>query len=180
MKGEPTKRTTARPLRRVGWAACAASALFGCSVGPNYVRPTAESPSAYKEAIPWKPAEPRDQEPRGNWWDVFKDPKLDALVAPVEVSNQTIKAADARVREARALTQAARAALFPMVSASASATRSGSGSGTARSNSDGLNTFRSNPFSDAGEYGPASTDIRNRFTFGGTINTRWNVRAVHG
>src|SRR3984893_13314510 len=137
MKGEPTQRTTARRRRRMAWAAFAASALFGCSVGPNYVRPTAESPSAYKEAIPWKPAEPRDQEARGNWWEVFKDPKLDALVAPVEVSNQTIKVAEARVREARALTQAARAALFPLVSASASATRSGSGCGTARTNSDG-------------------------------------------
>jgi len=114
----------------MAWAACAASALFGCAVGPNYVRPTAESPSAYKEAIPWKPAEPRDQERRGNWWEVFKDPKLDALMAPVEVSNQTIKAAEARVREARALTQQARAALFPLVSASASASRSGSGRGT--------------------------------------------------
>jgi NodT family efflux transporter outer membrane factor (OMF) lipoprotein len=137
MKGEPTQRTTARRRRRVAWAAFAASALFGCSVGPNYVRPTAESPSAYKEAIPWKPAEPRDQEPRGPWWMVFKDPKLDALLSQVEVSNQTIKAAEARVREARALTQAARAALFPLVSASASRTRSGSGTGTARINSDG-------------------------------------------
>jgi NodT family efflux transporter outer membrane factor (OMF) lipoprotein len=124
MKGEPTKRTSARRRGRVAWAACAASALFGCAVGPNYVRPTAESPSAYKEAIPWKPAEPRDQEPRGHWWEVFKDPELDALVAPVEVSNQTIKAAEARVREARALTQQARAAWFPLVSASASASRS--------------------------------------------------------
>jgi len=114
----------------MAWAACAASALFGCAVGPNYVRPTAESPSAYKEAIPWKPAEPRDQERRGNWWEVFKDPKLDALMAPVEVSNQTIKTAEARVRQARALTQQARAALFPLVSASASASRSGSGRGT--------------------------------------------------
>ncbi|HEY1438557.1 MAG TPA: efflux transporter outer membrane subunit [Casimicrobiaceae bacterium] len=114
---------------RTAWVACAASALLGCSVGPNYVRPTAESPSAYKEAVPWKPAEPRDQEPRGNWWEVFMDPKLDALVAQVEVSNQTIKAADARVREARALTQAARAALFPLVSANADATRTGRTSG---------------------------------------------------
>jgi len=65
--------------RRVG--ACAASTLLGCSVGPNYVRPTTESPAAYKEAVPWKPAEPRDQEPRGHWWEVFKDPQLDALVA---------------------------------------------------------------------------------------------------
>src|SRR6202165_4175545 len=126
MKGEPTQRTTARRRRRMAWAAFAASALFGCSVGPNYVRPTAESPSAYKEAIPWKPAAPRDQEPRGNWWEVFKDPKLDALVAPVEVSNQTIKVAEARVREAQALTQQARAALFPLVSANASASRSSS------------------------------------------------------
>jgi len=117
----------------MAWAACAASVLFGCSVGPNYVRPTAESPSAYKEAVPFKQAVPRDQEPRGKWWEVFKDPKLDALVAQVEVNNQTIKAAEARVREARALTQAARAALFPLVSANASATRSGSGGGTGNS-----------------------------------------------
>src|ERR1700730_3044615 len=137
MKGESTKRTSVSRRRRVAWAACAASTLFGCSVGPNYVRPTAESPSASKEAKPGKPAEPRDQEARGSWRAVFTDPKLDALVAPVEVSNQTIKVAEARVREARALTQAARAALFPLVSASASATRSGSGSGTARTNSDG-------------------------------------------
>jgi len=115
---------------RTAWVVCVASALFGCAVGPNYVRPTSESPAAYKEAPPFKQAEPRDQEPRGNWWAVFKDPKLDALVTQVEVNNQTIKAAEARVREARALTQAARAALFPMVSASAGATRSSSRAGT--------------------------------------------------
>jgi len=95
-------------------------------VGPNYVRPAVESPPAYKEAIPWKQAEPRDHEPRGKWWDVFKDPELDLLLAQVEVSNQTIKGAEARVREARALTQSARAALFPLVSANVGATRSGS------------------------------------------------------
>jgi len=88
-----------------------------------------ETPSTYKETVPFKQAVPRDQEPRGKWWEVFKDPKLDALLAQVEINNQTIKAAEARVREARALTQAARAALFPLVSASAGATRSGSRSG---------------------------------------------------
>jgi NodT family efflux transporter outer membrane factor (OMF) lipoprotein len=114
-----------------------AAALLGCSVGPNYVRPTTESPSAYKEALGWKPAEPRDQQPRDNWWEVFKDPKLDAMAAGVEVSNQTIKAAEARVREAQALTQAARAALFPLVSANASATRSRTASGNSVSTSTG-------------------------------------------
>jgi hypothetical protein len=46
----------------------------------------------------------------------------------------------------------------------------------AQSNSDGLTTFPGNPYSYSGEYGPASTDIRNRFLFGGSINTKWNVR----
>ena len=137
MTGEHAKQARAPRRSRAAWAVCAVSALFGCSVGPNYVRPTAESPSSYKEAVAWKQAEPRDQEPRGTWWEVFKDPKLDALAAQVEVSNQTIKGAEARVRQARALTQQARAALFPLVSANVGATRSGSGSGTARTNSDG-------------------------------------------
>jgi NodT family efflux transporter outer membrane factor (OMF) lipoprotein len=124
--------TCARP-RRLRWIVWAAAALAGCSVGPNYVRPAAETPAAYKEAEGWKQAEPRDSEPRGDWWGVFDDPQLNALMAPVAVTNQTVKAAEARVRQARALTDAARAAYFPIVSANASATRSSSRAGTVTS-----------------------------------------------
>jgi hypothetical protein len=46
----------------------------------------------------------------------------------------------------------------------------------ARSNTDGVGTFAANPYNFAGEYGPASTDIRHRGTIGGSINLRWNVR----
>ncbi len=46
----------------------------------------------------------------------------------------------------------------------------------ALSNSDGLSTFPANPYNFAGEYGPASTDIRHRVIFAGTLNTRWLVR----
>jgi hypothetical protein len=46
----------------------------------------------------------------------------------------------------------------------------------AMSNTDGIDTFPANPYSLAGEYGPAATDVRHRVTFGGSINTRWNVR----
>ncbi|MGH8799699.1 MAG: efflux transporter outer membrane subunit [Casimicrobiaceae bacterium] len=99
--------------------------LAACTLGPNYVRPGIETPAAYKEAQGWKQAEPRDSEPRGEWWTLFNDPALDALLTQVEVSNQTIKAAEARVREARALTQQAQAAYFPIVTANASATRGG-------------------------------------------------------
>jgi len=40
----------------------------------------------------------------------------------------------------------------------------------AMSNTDSLGTFPANPYSMAGEYGPAATDIRNRVTFGGSIS----------
>jgi NodT family efflux transporter outer membrane factor (OMF) lipoprotein len=123
-------RSTRSRLERAGWAVCATIALFGCSVGPNYVRPPVETPSAYKEAQGWKQAEPRDEQPRGNWWETFNDPQLNALVTQVAITNQTIKAAEARVREAQALTQQARAAFFPIVTANASATRSGARGGT--------------------------------------------------
>ncbi|HLW79818.1 MAG TPA: TonB-dependent receptor, partial [Terriglobia bacterium] len=46
----------------------------------------------------------------------------------------------------------------------------------AMSNTDSLGTFPANPYSMAGEYGPASTDIRHRVTFGGSISTRWGFR----
>ena len=153
-----TKRSRAFFQTRTAWLACIASALFGCSVGPDYVRPTTESPSAYKEALPFKSATPRDQEPRGNWWAVFKDPQLDALVSQVEVSNQTIKAAEARVREARAMTQAARAALFPMVDASAGATRSGS---------------RSANFGSAAGTGSQGGSVRNNYNV--ALDVSWEV-----
>jgi NodT family efflux transporter outer membrane factor (OMF) lipoprotein len=117
--------------KREAWVVCAIAGLAACSVGPNYVRPPVETPSAYKEAQGWKQAEPRDERPRGNWWEVFNDAQLNALVTQVAITNQTIKAAEARVREARALTQAARAAFFPIVTANASATRSGGRGGAA-------------------------------------------------
>lgn len=46
----------------------------------------------------------------------------------------------------------------------------------ALSNTDGVGTFPANPYSYAGEYGPAATDVRHRFTIGGSINLKWNIR----
>jgi NodT family efflux transporter outer membrane factor (OMF) lipoprotein len=126
-----------RPLLVQGWLLAATAGLSACMMGPDYVRPRAEAPVAFKEAQGWKTAQPRDEGIRGNWWEVFGDAQLNALEAQVDVSNQTLKAAEARVREARALVQQARAALFPTVSGSASATRAGSGAGVSRSGSTG-------------------------------------------
>ncbi len=40
----------------------------------------------------------------------------------------------------------------------------------------GVGTFPANPYNFAGEYGPASTDIRNQGTLGGSIETKWGLR----
>ena len=132
------RRPAMNPLRRLrdaAWVAWAAAALTACTAGPDYVRPSVDTPSGYKEAQGWKQAEPRDGQPRGDWWEMFDDPTLNALARQVTVTNQSIKAAEAQVRQARALTDAARAAYFPVVSANATATRSGSSTGTSSTGS---------------------------------------------
>ena len=98
-------------------------ALYGCMLGPDYVRPPESPPAAYKETAGWKIAQPQDTAPRGQWWEVFGDVKLNELEAQVDISNQTIKVAEANVRQAQALTQAARAALFPTLSGDVTPTR---------------------------------------------------------
>ena len=53
--------------------------LSSCNVGPKYAKPTAPAPQAYKEAIPkefkegtgWKLADPKDDQIRGNWWEIY-------------------------------------------------------------------------------------------------------------
>ena len=49
-----------------------------CIIGPNYVRPPAPVPGAYKEMEGWKRAEPKDHLLRGEWWALFNDPQLAA------------------------------------------------------------------------------------------------------
>jgi NodT family efflux transporter outer membrane factor (OMF) lipoprotein len=101
-----------------------ACALGGCSLAPAYhVPPTAPAPAAYRELGDWKPAAPADATPRGAWWEMFGDPALDALEARVTSSNQDLKAAIARLDEARAATRVARAAYLPTVTAGPSANR---------------------------------------------------------
>jgi NodT family efflux transporter outer membrane factor (OMF) lipoprotein len=116
---------------RAGVLAALAVFIAGCMVGPDYVRPTAPTSATYKEADVMKPAQPRDDAPRGDWWEPFGDADLDALEREVDISNQTVQAAEARVRNANAAIQVARAGLFPAVNASAAATRSSRGSGNA-------------------------------------------------
>ncbi|MHB8173056.1 MAG: efflux transporter outer membrane subunit [Nitrospirota bacterium] len=100
------------------------SALAACAVGPNYVRPTAAVPPAFKEISGWKMARPKDDRIRGPWWKIYNDPLLNRLEAKVNVSNQNIIQAQAQFRQARALVMAARAAYFPTIGVGISLARS--------------------------------------------------------
>ena len=117
------------PRRLLAAAAAFIAALIasGCAVGPDYVRPTVDTPAQFKEAHRWAKARPGDALPRGAWWTVYGDAVLDALMRRLNVSNQTIAQAAAQYRYSQALVGAARAAYFPSLNAAASATRSHGG-----------------------------------------------------
>jgi NodT family efflux transporter outer membrane factor (OMF) lipoprotein len=103
-------------------AAIAAVALAGCSVGPKYVKPTAEVPADFKETPSnFKVAQPSDAITKGKWWEVYGDTQLNSLEDQINVSNQTLKSADAQFREARAAVRISRGALYPTVGVNPSA-----------------------------------------------------------
>lgn len=121
----PERETACRrhlhPLSAVALGAVAL--LSACEVGPDYERPSAVTPAAFKEAEGWKPGVPQDFVDRGTWWSVYNDPVLDGLLRQVEVSNENLKSFEAAFREARAVVDQSRAGLFPTVSAAGSGTR---------------------------------------------------------
>ncbi|HVP34153.1 MAG TPA: efflux transporter outer membrane subunit [Steroidobacteraceae bacterium] len=126
-------------------ALAVACTLGGCSLAPHYERPTSPpAGAAYQESGDWKVAAPADNVPRGAWWTMFADEELDELEARVSGANQSLKAALARLEQARAETRIARAAYFPTLTASASATRqrvSANGPGFAPGDEPIFNTF---------------------------------------
>lgn len=115
--------------------------LAGCAVGPDYRRPVVSAPEAFKEQQGlWKPAQPLDQLPRGKWWEEFGDPVLNELQAKIEVSSNTLQAAEAQYRQALAAASISNAGLFPSISANGSGERAKTGGRNGNSGSIG-NTF---------------------------------------
>ena len=130
------------PMPRTLLAAALAAGVAGCAVGPDYVRPSAPVPAAYKEApvaagATWLPAAPADTLSRGPWWQLFGDDDLNRLAVQADASNQTVAQSVASYRQAQAFVREARAALFPTLGVSATARRSGA-RGTAPVNALGL------------------------------------------
>jgi NodT family efflux transporter outer membrane factor (OMF) lipoprotein len=121
--------------------------LCACNPAPKYAKaPAAPTPTAYKEAPAdfkeaqgWKLAQPSDDKIRAKWWEIYNDPQLNALEEQVAISNQTLIAAEANFRAARALVVSARSALFPTIGTAPSYTNSRSSATTRATGVPGAN-----------------------------------------
>jgi NodT family efflux transporter outer membrane factor (OMF) lipoprotein len=147
----------------------AVTLIAGC-VGPPYLKPEVDTPSAFKEGSPdayvgadagaWQPAQPQDAALKGKWWEVFGEPELNTLEEQLNINNQNIAQFFQNFMAAREQVGIARASYFPTLTAAPSATRTGSsgalGSGVVSA---------STPGNAANPAGSAAS------TSGGTFNT---------
>ncbi len=112
---------------------CSLLLLAGCKpVGPNYNRPGYNAPSVYKETgattvVPppnptggaWQPANPSDGMLKGKWWEIYQDLQLNRLEERIATNNVELKQALETYLAARDQVIAARANLYPTLSANA-------------------------------------------------------------
>ncbi|MGH9742980.1 MAG: efflux transporter outer membrane subunit, partial [Candidatus Acidiferrum sp.] len=97
--------------------------LAGCTVGPKYVRVTAPTPAKWEVSAPWRQSAPKDAIPKGDWWAVFHDDKLNGLETDALAANQTLQAAVGNYHQARAAAAIQVATNFPTFGVSPSAQR---------------------------------------------------------
>ena len=119
-------------LAGVAWFLVPCLLLAGCKpVGPDYNRPGYNAPSVYKETgastvTPppnpsggaWQPANPSDGMLKGKWWEIYQDPQLNQLEERIATNNVQLKQALETYLAARDQVSAARANLYPTLSAS--------------------------------------------------------------
>src|ERR1700692_2016511 len=97
--------------------------LGACSLAPPLKTPDVPTADAYKELGPWTAAQPADRLPRDHWWTLYDNTALDDLQRRLSGGNPTLAAALADYAQARALSDQARAGLFPTLGLSAAVGR---------------------------------------------------------
>jgi NodT family efflux transporter outer membrane factor (OMF) lipoprotein len=111
-------------LKGAAWSGAALTLLLGaCSLAPPLKTPDIPTADAYKELGPWTQAQPADRLPRDSWWTLYDNAELDELQKRLMDGSPTLAAALANYAQARALSDQARAGLFPTLSLNSSATR---------------------------------------------------------
>jgi NodT family efflux transporter outer membrane factor (OMF) lipoprotein len=119
---------------------CAGLALTlatGCRLGPKYQAPAPpaiaaqnykESTVNFKDTEGWKVANPQDAMLRGDWWEVYNEPELNALEQQLNVNNQNIQVSFQNFMAARAVVAEARAQFWPTITTNPAWSRSRSSS----------------------------------------------------
>jgi outer membrane protein, multidrug efflux system len=85
-------------------------ALAGCMVGPNYQRPTMDTPASWR----WEEKQVKDAVNTA-WWEQLQDPVLNELIDAALKGNRNVMIAAARVEEFIGRYGTTRAALFPQI-----------------------------------------------------------------
>ncbi|MFA6242265.1 MAG: efflux transporter outer membrane subunit [Candidatus Hydrogenedentales bacterium] len=114
-------RNSFKRMTRAASVLVLAGAMTSCMTGPDYKRPDLKTPALYKSATAADAAEPGLAL---DWWKLFNDPDLTALEEEALRANQDLKAAMARVAQARASASSVKSEFFPVVTMNPSATRS--------------------------------------------------------
>jgi NodT family efflux transporter outer membrane factor (OMF) lipoprotein len=109
------KQTTWHRRRSSLAAFALACGLAGCTVGPNYQKPSATVPAKWEVQEPFREAAPKDAVPKTAWWTVFHNDELDRLEDDLLAANQTLKVSLAHYQQARASAAVQNATLFPTV-----------------------------------------------------------------
>jgi NodT family efflux transporter outer membrane factor (OMF) lipoprotein len=114
-------------MKRVKGLACGGTALTlllgACSLAPPLKTPVVPTANAYKEIGQWTQAQPADRLARDSWWTLYGTEELDQLQQRLIAGNPTLAAALANYAQARALSDQARAGLFPTLGVGAGAER---------------------------------------------------------
>src|SRR5438270_13626729 len=90
---------------------------------PKYQKPQVNIPLNWQAPAPWREAVPKDSLGKGTWWLLFADPELNQYEDRALANNQSLKAAVARLAEARSFARITAANNFPQLSANPSANR---------------------------------------------------------
>jgi NodT family efflux transporter outer membrane factor (OMF) lipoprotein len=103
----------------------ASATLAGCTVGPNFVRPTPPAATAYLPASGQQAAQPGQPQailadgPGPGWWRAFGSAELDSLVDRAMAHNETLAASDATLAAARQQVRAIAGKQLPQIDANA-------------------------------------------------------------
>jgi multidrug efflux system outer membrane protein len=100
---------------------CVALGATGCVVGPNYKGPPTDVAAA--QAFKRTAAGLEGAEPEVKWWTALGDPELDRLIDTALRGSPSIAAAEARLRQARAVLKEQRANELPSSGVAAASLR---------------------------------------------------------